>query len=76
MILPVYLIARYSKDFNVFLAENVSDPEEYDLGMVKENHDNFDCSVWFLSCLIADQYTIDVCDRQNSPVVRLVLFLL
>lgn len=33
--------------------------------MVKENHDNFDCSVWFLSCLIADQYTIDVCDRQT-----------
>ena len=36
MILPVYLIARYSKDFNVFLAENVSDPEEYDLEWLRK----------------------------------------
>ena len=56
------------------LIEKITIPKAF--GMVKENHDNFDCSVWFLSCLIADQYTIDVCDRQNSPVVRLVLFLL
>lgn len=36
MVLPVYLIARYSKDFKVFLAENVSDPEEYDLDWLKK----------------------------------------
>lgn len=42
--------------------------------MVKENHDHFYCSTWFLSCFIADQYAFDVCDRQNGPAVRMVLF--
>ena len=36
MVLPVYLIARYGKDFKVFLSENVSDPEEYDLEWLKK----------------------------------------
>ena len=31
MIVPIYLILRYSEGFKVYLRENVSDPEDYDL---------------------------------------------
>lgn len=30
MLLPAYLVLRYSKEFTVYLRENVSDPESYD----------------------------------------------
>lgn len=36
MILPVYLVMRYSKGFTFFLMENVSDPEDYDLGWLRK----------------------------------------
>lgn len=36
MVLPVWLIARYSRAYKRFLAENVSDPEEYDLEWLKK----------------------------------------
>lgn len=36
MFLPVYLFMRYSKEFKDYLAENVSDPEEYDLDWLRK----------------------------------------
>ena len=36
MILPIYLVLRYSKEFPVFLRENVSDPEDYDLEWLRK----------------------------------------
>ena len=36
MILPIYLVLRYSKEFTVFLRENVSDPEDYDLEWLRK----------------------------------------
>lgn len=36
MIVPIYLILRYSEGFKVYLRENVSDPEDYDLDWLKK----------------------------------------
>lgn len=36
MILPVYLVMRYSGEYAYFIRENVSDPEEYDLGWLRK----------------------------------------
>lgn len=36
MVLPVYLISKYRKEFNAFLIENVADPDEYDLEWLKK----------------------------------------
>lgn len=36
MAFPVYLVLRYSKEFTLYLRENVSDPEEYDLGWLRK----------------------------------------
>lgn len=36
MSLPVYLVMRYSDEFKVFLADNVADPDEYDLDWLKK----------------------------------------
>lgn len=36
MALPVYLVLRYSKEFTLYLKENVSDPEDYDLAWLRK----------------------------------------
>lgn len=36
MVLPVYLVLRYSKEFTLYLRENVSDPEDYDLAWLRK----------------------------------------
>lgn len=36
MIIPAYLVIKYSKDFKIFLQENVSNPDEYDLDWLKK----------------------------------------
>ena len=36
MVVPVYLVMKYSKQFNAFLIENVADPDEYDLDWLKK----------------------------------------
>lgn len=36
MVFPVFLIVRYNKGYQIFLAENVADPEEYDLEWLKK----------------------------------------
>ncbi|RHJ84763.1 helix-turn-helix domain-containing protein [Parabacteroides sp. AM08-6] len=36
MLLPVYLILRYSGDYKAFLSENVSNPDDYDLDWLKK----------------------------------------
>lgn len=35
MILPIYLVVKYADQYTVYLSENVSDPESYDLRWVK-----------------------------------------
>lgn len=36
MILPVYLVCRYSREYKNFLIDNVADPDEYDLDWLKK----------------------------------------
>lgn len=36
MVLPVYLVSKYSKEFKDFLFENVADPDDYDLDWLKK----------------------------------------
>lgn len=35
MILPIYLVVKYADEYTVYLSENVSDPESYDLRWLK-----------------------------------------
>lgn len=36
MIIPIYIILRYSEEFKCFLRENVSNPDDYDLDWLKK----------------------------------------
>lgn len=36
MIVPVYLVLRFSKEYTLYLKENVSDPEDYDLDWLRK----------------------------------------
>lgn len=36
MVVPVYLVLRYSEEFTAYLRENVSDPEDYDLEWLRK----------------------------------------
>lgn len=36
MVVPVYLVLRYSGEYTLYLRENVSDPEDYDLGWLRK----------------------------------------
>lgn len=36
MVLPVYLVSKYSKEYKAFLIENVADPDDYDLDWLKK----------------------------------------
>ncbi|WP_297909026.1 helix-turn-helix domain-containing protein [uncultured Parabacteroides sp.] len=36
MVLPAFLVLRYSKEYTTYISENVSNPEDFDLGWLKK----------------------------------------
>ena len=64
MIVPIYLILRYSEGFKVYLRENVSDPEDYDLDWLKKTMLILSSMyIFYLVLLFTDRVSLYVIDK-------------
>ena len=64
LIVPIYLILRYSEGFKVYLRENVSDPEDYDLDWLKKTMLILSSMyIFYLVLLFTDRVSLYVIDK-------------
>lgn len=75
MILPVYLILRYSKGFTAYLMENVADPEDYDLAWLRKIMITLSIMyLFYILLLLTDSAVLYVIDKATILLIWYYLF--
>lgn len=75
MVLPVYLVLRYSKEFTAYLIENVADPEDYDLDWLRKIMIVLSVMyLFYLVLLLTDSTVLYVIDKATILLIWYYLF--
>lgn len=75
MMLPVYLVLRYSKGFTAYLIENVADPEDYDLAWLRKIMITLSVMyLFYILLLLTDSPILYVIDKATILLIWYYLF--